>query len=143
MIVLAGLPGSGKSTWALARKAVVLSSDAIRLLLSGDETDQSIHRAVFATMRYLLRQRLALGAKVTILDATHLERKWRAPWVKLAARYGARVEAVYFDTPLEECLKRNQARLRKVPEAAIRAMAAKVERPAVEEGFARVRTIRA
>lgn len=142
--MLVGLPGSGKSTWAARqRQAVVLSSDAIRHLLSGDETNQNIHRAVFATMRYLLRQRLALGPGVTILDATHVERKWRKPWLRLAAAQGVAIEAVYFDTPLEICLKQNQARPRQVPAEAIRAMAAKLEPPLRAEGFARVRTIRA
>lgn len=142
MIVLVGLPGSGKSTWADAQKKTVLSSDALRLLLSGDEKNQAIHARVFATMRFLLRQRLDLGARVTILDATHLARKWRKPWLKLAAPYGATVEAVYFETPLETCLRRNRQRARVVPEAAIREMAAKLQAPSKAEGFARVRTIR-
>lgn len=143
VVVLVGLPGSGKSTWAAAQQKTVLSSDAIRLLLSGDEANQAIHARVFATMRFLLRQRLELGARVTILDATHLARRWRAPWLKLAAKYGATAEAVYFDIPVEECLRRNRERARVVPEAAIREMASKLELPAKAEGFARVRTIRA
>jgi predicted kinase len=142
VIVLVGLPGSGKSTWAAAQRETVLSSDAIRLLLSGDENNQSIHDRVFATMRFLLRQRLELGARVTILDATHLACAWRKPWLKLAERYGAAVEAVYFATPLEECLQRNRARTRVVPDAVIREMAAKLQVPSKAEGFVRVRTIR-
>jgi predicted kinase len=143
IVVLIGLPGSGKSTWARAqRRATVLSSDDLRLLLCGDEANQAIHDRVFATMRYLLKHRLDLQAGVTILDATHLERKWRKPWLRMAAAHGAAVEAVLFDTPLEECLKRNGARARRVPAAAIRAMAAKLQPPSRAEGFARVRTIR-
>ena len=141
--MLVGLPGSGKSTWAAAQPHTSLSSDQIRLILSGDESNQAIHAAVFSTMRFLLRQRLTLGARATILDATHLERKWRRLWIQLGAQYGATVEAVYFNTPLEECLKRNQSRVRQVPEAALRAMAAKLQPPARAEGFARVETIRA
>jgi len=77
-IVLAvGLPGSGKSTY-LARLGVnPISSDAIRLQLADDETDQTIHGRVFATVRYLLKQRLDLRRPVTFIDATNLTRRDR------------------------------------------------------------------
>lgn len=144
VIVLIGLPGSGKSTWASAQRgAVVLSSDAVRLLLAGDETDQSIHAHVFATMRFLLRQRLAIGQGRTIMDATNLQPRWRRDWIRIARKAGAEVEAVWFDTPLSVCLERNRRRARVVPEAALREMAAKLVPPREEEGFSRVRTIRA
>jgi len=51
IVVMVGLPGSGKSTY-LARKNVVgLSSDVIRLWLADDESDQTIHDRVFQTLR--------------------------------------------------------------------------------------------
>ena len=48
---LVGLPGSGKSTWARKQGVAVLSSDELRLLLADDESNQTIHREVFATLR--------------------------------------------------------------------------------------------
>src|ERR1035438_1329956 len=48
IVLLIGLPGSGKSTWVAKQKAVALSSDAVRELLADDPTDQSIHARVFA-----------------------------------------------------------------------------------------------
>src|SRR6266404_2169050 len=72
IVVLVGLPGSGKSTYLERLGITPLSSDAIRQLLADDATDQSIHGRVFATIRYLLRQRLAIGRALTYVDATHL-----------------------------------------------------------------------
>lgn len=136
--ILVGLPGSGKSTWASQQKSTPISSDAVRQLLRDDAEDQSIHEETFALMRQLIRLRVRLGAGVTIVDATNLRAAHRRPWLQLAKRVGAECEAIWFDTPLEECLRRNAARARKVPEAAIRAMEAGFEVPEVREGFQRV-----
>ena len=136
IVVMVGLPGSGKSSYLEKRKLSAISSDYIRWLLADDMTDQSIHGAVFATVRYLLRRRMQLRRPVTYIDATNLTRKDRRAYIKFAELYGARPEALYFDIPVEECKRRNRNRDRIVPESAIDAMAAKLEPPTIEEGFA-------
>lgn len=141
-MVLVGLPGSGKSTYVERLGATSLSSDEIRRLLADDPTDQTIHVRVFTTMRYLLRQRLAVGRPVTYMDATHLTPDERRPYIKIAEWYGCEIEAVFFDVPLETCIARNRGRERIVPEEAVRAMAAKLVPPAIEEGFSRVTVVR-
>ena len=78
-----------------------LSSDVIRLWLADDMTDQSVHRHVFAALRYLLKRRLAIGRPVTYIDATHLTPWERRPYIKLGQLYGYTVEAIFFDVPLE------------------------------------------
>ncbi len=138
--MLVGLPGSGKSTWAAREGLPTLSSDAMRATLADDVSDQTIHARVFSSLRYLLRQRLALGRPVTCVDATHLTPRERRPYLRLP---GCRVEAVYFDTPVADCLARNRQRDRVVPPEAIERMAARLVKPTKSEGFWRVRTVRA
>ena len=142
IVVLVGLPGSGKSTYLEQMGAAALSSDALRKLLADDETDQTIHDRVFQALRYLLRQRLALERPVTYIDATNLTPDERRPYIGIGKSYSCEVEAVYFDVPLEVCRDRNARRHRVVPEDALAKMAAKLVPPSIAEGFDRVTAIR-
>lgn len=141
IVLTVGLPGSGKSTYLRARGIEPLSSDSLRHLLADSPEDQTIHVRVFAALRYLLRQRLAIGRPVSYVDATHLTPAERAPYRPIAEAFGCDLEALYFDVPLEVCLARNRARSRVVPEEAMAAMAARLVPPSEEEGFARITVI--
>jgi predicted kinase len=138
IVLLVGLPGSGKSTYLKQMGVDGLSSDAIRRWLADDETDQTIHDRVFETLRYLLRQRLSIGRPVTYIDATHLTVAERAPYLGMGRSYGCEVEAVFFDVALEICRERNRQRHRVVPDAVLERMAARLTPPTLEEGFLRV-----
>jgi predicted kinase len=138
IVITVGLPGSGKSSYLAGLGVNTISSDAVRLLLADDAAIQTIHAQVFATMRYLLRRRLALGRPVTYLDATHLTVSERAPYVRIAHALGCELEALYFDVPIEVCQERNRARQRFVPPEAIAAMRNKLVPPTLDEGFHRI-----
>ncbi len=138
LVLTVGLPGSGKSTWLKKRKVPALSSDKIRHMLSGDETNQQINRLVFKTLRDLAKARADAGAKVTYIDATALSPWERRVWIRFAQLNNCEIEAIYFDVPVEECKRRNRKRTRVVPDDVIDRMAARMVPPDVEEGFTRV-----
>jgi len=135
IVVLVGLPGSGKSTYA---RESALSSDEIRGLISDDPENQDIHSRTFAVLRALLKQRLELRRPVTYIDATNLTPYERRPYIKIGELYDCDVEAVFFDVPIAECQRRNRARHRVVPDEAIAEMALRLTPPTVDEGFSRV-----
>ena len=146
IVLLVGLPGSGKSTWAQSKVTTAmsgaLSSDAVRELLADDPNNQNIHPRVFRVMRDLLKHRLELKRPVTYIDATNLTPRERRPYIKLADLFDGEIEAVFFDVPAEECIRRNRGRGRIVPDEVIRAMAEKLIAPDIAEGFLRVSVVR-
>jgi predicted kinase len=93
-------------------------------------------------MRYLLRQRVRIRRPVTYVDATHLTRSDRRPYLKIAEEFNCTAEAIFFDVPLDICKARNRKRKRVVPEEVIDSMAERMKAPTTAEGFSRVTVVR-
>jgi len=120
LVVLCGPAGSGKSTWAAKHfsPTQVVSSDECRALVFDDPADQSVSGHAFEVMHFIIGKRLALG-RLTVADATNLERKHRKTLLNVAQRFHFNTAAIVFDIPVETCLSRIAARRRKVPQDAL------------------------
>lgn len=141
--VLVGLPASGKSTWA-SRQAdcKIVSSDAIREELYGDESIQKEPFKVFNLMNKRTKNLLAEGYNV-VYDATNLSIKKRKHLINNElSGFDIEKVAVVFATPYKECLKRNANRDRKVPEYVIERMYKSFQFPHYDEGFDTIEIIK-
>ena len=142
--VLVGIPGSGKSTWVANEydgDGMVLSSDAIREELYGDEAIQGNPNEVFDELYYRMEECLKQDRDV-VIDATSIGKRERYTTIKMAKQYNAKLEAVVFKTPVPVCIRRNDERVRTVPDYAMDHMIRKFEDPTIAEGFDIIRVIR-
>jgi predicted kinase len=122
LVVLIGAAGAGKTTFASRHfdPSEILSSDAYRAMLSGDEADQRVTRAAFGRLHRDLGTRLRSG-RLTVVDATNVEVMARRALVRLAAVTGLASVAIVLDLPETVVLARNAARSgRRVDEAVVR-----------------------
>lgn len=115
VVVLIGAAGSGKSTLAARVFAPdeILSSDAFRAVIAGDERDQRATGAAFRAIVRALERRLAAG-ELTVIDATNVKRTDRRPWLAAAARHGIPAVAIVFDLPRATVLGQDAGRARVV-----------------------------
>lgn len=114
LVMLCGLPGTGKSYFAaaLARRAVVvvLSSDRIRKILVGKPRySRGEHRRVFAAAHRLLEELLGVGYGV-VFDATNRTERARQPLYAIAERAKARLVVLEFTVPEEVARQRLEGR---------------------------------
>lgn len=141
LIVLVGLPGSGKSAYAqkiesCCRNTVHISSDVFRERYFSDVNDQSHNAEVFEMMKETTLRCLNSGLDV-IYDATNLIRKNRVNLLKDIPAF-VQKDAVIVWAKLEDCLSRDMERDRKVGEDVIDKMIRNYTVPYYDEGFDQV-----
>jgi predicted kinase len=129
LILLIGLPGSGKSSLAhqlLAAepKLLLISTDNIRKQLFGNEAIQGPWFLIWQEVQRQFQQavvQISQGvAPAAIYDATNAQRRHRREVIALARYTGfTHIIGVWLDTPIWLCLARNRRRSRQVPEEAI------------------------
>jgi len=111
LVVLIGVTGSGKSTFARAhfRPTEVISSDFCRGLVADDENDQSATPAAFEVLQFIAGQRLKAG-RLTVVDATNVQPEARRDLVMLAREHDVLPVAIVLDLPEKLCADRNRTR---------------------------------
>lgn len=120
LVALVGVTGSGKSTFARDHFAPtqVLSSDTFRAMVADDEDDQSATPDAFDALHFVAGKRLRAG-RLTVVDATHVQREDRAKLVALARDHDVLPVAIVFDLPLATLRERNKGH-RDLPDHVIR-----------------------
>jgi protein phosphatase len=111
LVVLVGISGSGKSTFARThfRPTQVLSSDVCRGLVADDENDQTATPAAFDVLHHIAATRLRAG-RLTVVDATSVKREDRAKLVQLARDHDVLPVAIVWTCPEGVAVERNAAR---------------------------------
>ena len=128
VILLSGLPGTGKDTWIRANcpGLPVISLDEIRRELGITPTEAQ--GAVVAEARQRARGLLREGRSF-VWNATNVTAQVRANQISLFEQYGARVTTVFLETEWQEGLRRNAERQAQVPQAVIERLLSKLEIP--------------
>jgi protein phosphatase len=147
LVVLVGISGSGKSTFAARhfRPTEVLSSDVFRGLVGDDENDQSVTAEAFEALHVVAAKRLAIG-RLTVIDATNVQPEARRPLVTLAREQHVLPVAIVLDISEKICIERNAARADRAFGAAViarqHAALTRSVRRLEREGFRRVFVLR-
>ena len=139
LYVLRGLPSSGKSTFIREHnlEAYTLSSDEYRLKCGAPSYDidglmgipQQHSSRAWKRLREDLEYRMENG-EFTIVDATHLKRKYFKDYQKLCKKYFYKLCVVEFSIDIDECIGNNAERYGTysyVPNEVIESMAKSIE----------------
>lgn len=123
LIVMSGVPGSGKSTFARDNNwngpIVILSTDNIRKTLTGDagclDKDEIVWKYIYAVLA-----KPHVDATY-VVDATNLVSKRRKSYLQYKNNFKT-IELIYLYVDIETALARNASRDRHVPEKVIQDM---------------------
>ena len=122
LVLLVGIAASGKSTFAARHflPTEVLSSDALRAVITDDPHAQAATEDAFDLLHRIVAMRLRRG-RLTVVDATNVEDWARAKLLAVARRHRRPAVAIILDLPLEVALERNLGRpLPRPPASAVR-----------------------
>ncbi len=141
VFLLAGVPGSGKSTWIRQQIDIYggtwCSRDAVRFsMVKEDEPYFSQEDRVFQSWIAQIQNAINRGEDVYI-DATHINANSRRKVLKRLKLNGAELIGVNVMIPLNESIRRNNLRegREKVPESVITKMSYDFSPITMTEGF--------
>jgi predicted kinase len=141
IIVLKGLPASGKSTWAkefLDRNMFAdkqtgwlrINKDDLRAMMHNSKWSKGNEKQILLVRDAAIRAALAGGYNV-IVDDTNFAPQHVETITNIAKEFKAEVEVKFFDVSLADCLLRNQNRPNRVADQVIKDMYYKYVLPAI------------
>ena len=138
-IMMVGLPGSGKSTYAKTltldgKPYIIHSSDKLREELYGDAAIQGDNNKLFAELHKRIKEDLRCGENV-VYDATNIKKKNRIAFLREIEDVPCHKDCIVMATEYKACVYNNEHRERKVPPEVIRRMFLKYQPPHESEGF--------
>lgn len=126
LLVLCGVPGCGKSTFASRfieqhgmQPTTVVSSDYCRALICDDDTNQQVSRDAFDLFHYIIYKRMLLG-RFIIADSTALLANARHRLLAQSMNYQYTTCLLVFTVDPAICIQRDRDRHRIVGETIIR-----------------------
>ena len=130
LLLMVGLPQSGKTTVAMELGFPIVSPDAIRLSLHGQAYMQTVEDLVWSLAKLMVRSLFEAGHHSVIVDATNNTRKRRDAW-RQDEEWN--LEYHILDTPQKLCIQRAQQNERMDLMPAIERMAEAHEPVVLEE----------
>ncbi|HLZ60102.1 MAG TPA: AAA family ATPase [Ktedonosporobacter sp.] len=128
IIIIRGLPGSGKSTWARQQleqhpeRYKRLNRDTLREMIDNGKWSKGREKHIIQTEKLLAEHFLSNGFTV-IIDDTNLSESTVKMWREFAQKMEAAVEIKDFThVPVEVCIERDRKRPNYVGEQVIREM---------------------
>jgi len=134
LILTIGISASGKSTWAEAycrnNGAVNINRDDLRFSLSGFRTwscykfKKPFEALITRVQEAIAREAVSTKSDIVISD-TNLNPSYHVKWHNFAVENGYTLKKEFFDTSVEECIKRDTQRANGVGAAVIHQQYAK------------------
>ena len=139
LVVLSGVPGSGKSYFSNAlrenkeKHVYVVSSDQIRKEITGDQRDMSQDKLVWKIFYSLVKTYSDDQNGIVILDATNAKKEYRLENIKPFRDLYDEIDLVCFQIDRETVLKQNREREFALPEEVMVQLIDEFEKPDEEE----------
>lgn len=130
LIILVGLPRSGKSSFAKKLGYPIVNLDLIRLAMHGHIFLPDMEEFVWAYAKTLIKLEFLREAELVVLDATNTRRSRRNYWYGQWQR-----EFIVFNTKMEVCIERAKTDNRPELIAVIERMHRNFEFPTEDEGI--------
>jgi predicted kinase len=151
IIVVCGLPGSGKSHFASAGfsgtgRLRVNRKELRRLLFEMTHFGQKWTEKDFASSDEFLvghverkiLEHFLQNHKKLLIDNTSMSQESRKAYIAIARQAGKSIGAIFLDTPVARCLERNRSREDAMPERVIAILQAEKQLPDTAEGYKEV-----